>query len=164
MSLNLVTVVGYHIKSLKHLIEHYKDIVDDINVVVYRNDINDTILDEVTDIIKLNSNLLERLVNIKKINSGEGIDKPAQSAVGVIQNLEFFIPLSGLIDINKEIERLQKQANDLEGRLRAVNKKLNNENFIKRAPNDVVKHEKTKQSDYQNSLTKLLENLNSLKS
>ena len=52
MSLNLVTVVGYHIKSLKHLIEHYKDIVDDINVVVYRNDINDTILDEVTDIIK----------------------------------------------------------------------------------------------------------------
>ena len=52
MSLNLVTVVGYHIKSLKHLIDHYKDIVDDINVVVYRNDINDTILDEVTDIIK----------------------------------------------------------------------------------------------------------------
>ena len=52
MSLNLVTVVGYHIKSLKHLIEHYKDIVDDINIVVYRNDINDTILDEVTDIIK----------------------------------------------------------------------------------------------------------------
>ena len=119
---------------------------------------------EVTDIIKLNYNLLERLANIKRINSGEDIDKPVQSAVGVIQNLEFFIPLRGLIDITKEIERLQKQVNDMEGRLRAVNKKLNNENFIKRAPNEVVKHEKAKQSDYQNSLTKLLENLNSLKS
>ena len=86
-----------------------------------------------------------------------------QSAAGIIQDLEFFIPLKGLIDINKEIERLQKQVDDMEGRLRSVNKKLDNENFIKRAPNDIIKHEKNKQMDYKNSLTKLLENLNSLK-
>ena len=119
---------------------------------------------EVINIIESNSNLLERLVKVEKINSGENIDKPMQSAVGVIQNLEFFIPLKGLIDINKEIERLQKQVQDMEGRLGAVNKKLTNENFVKRAPNDVVEHEKAKQTDYQNNLTKLLKNLDSLKS
>ena len=118
---------------------------------------------EVINIIESNSNLLERLVKVEKINSGENIDKPAQSAVGVIQNLEFFIPLKGLIDINKEIERLQKQVEDMQGRLGAVNKKLTNENFVKRAPNDVVEHEKAKQTDYQNNLTKLLKNLDSLK-
>ena len=107
---------------------------------------------------------MERLTNIEKIDSGENINKPPQSAVGVIQNLEFFIPLSGLIDINKEIERLQKQVDDMQGRLGAVNKKLHNKNFIERAPDDIIKHEKAKQSDYENSLTKLLENLNSLKS
>ena len=50
--LNLVTVVGYHSKTLNQLIEHYKDIVDDIKIVVYRNDINDTIQDKVEEIIK----------------------------------------------------------------------------------------------------------------
>jgi hypothetical protein len=52
LSLNLVTVVGHHIKPLKHLIEHYKDIVDNIHIVVYRNDDNDSILDNVERIIK----------------------------------------------------------------------------------------------------------------
>ena len=52
----------------------------------------------------------------------------------------------------------------MQGRLGAVNKKLHNKNFIKRAPDNIIKHEKAKQSDYENSLTKLLENLNSLKS
>ena len=52
----------------------------------------------------------------------------------------------------------------MNGRLGAVNKKINNENFLKRAPDDIVKHEKAKQLDYQHNLTKLLENLDSLKS
>ncbi len=120
--------------------------------------------EKITNILESNLNLLKRLVKIEKIKSGETIDKPPQSAAGVIQNLEFFIPLKNLIDINKEIERLQKQVDDMNGRLGAVNKKLNNENFIKRAPDNVVKHEKTKQLDYQNNLQKLLKNLDSLKS
>ena len=52
----------------------------------------------------------------------------------------------------------------MKGRLAAVNKKLDNENFVKRAPKDVVKHEQGKQQNYQNNLEKLLENLDSLKS
>ena len=52
----------------------------------------------------------------------------------------------------------------MQGRLGAVNKKLNNADFVKRAPDHIVKHEKSKQTDYQNNLTKLLDNLNSLKS
>ena len=119
---------------------------------------------KITDIIEINIKLLEQLTKVTEIFSGKKIEKPAQVATGVIQNLEFFIPLKGLININKEIERLQNQVNDIKGRLAAVNKKLENENFIKRAPQDVVNHEKKKQTDYQNNLTKLLENLNSLKS
>jgi len=116
------------------------------------------------NILETNANLLERLVKIKTIKSGEKNDKPSQSATGIVQNLEFFIPLKGLIDINKEIDRLQKQVDDMDGRLGAVNKKLSNENFVKRAPKEVVKHEQAKQLDYQNNLNKLLKNLTSLKS
>ena len=78
--------------------------------------------------------------------------------------MEIFIPLSGLININQEIERLEKQIIDFSGRLRSVNKKLNNKNFIARAPENVVENEKRKQKEYLINIQKLEENLNSLKS
>ena len=69
-----------------------------------------------------------------------------------------------LIDISDEIDRLEKQISNMKGRLGAVNGKLGNANFIDRAPDDVVANEKRKQAEYQSSLEKLQENLNSLKS
>ena len=77
--------------------------------------------------------------------------------------MELFIPLADLIDIDDEIERLEKQISDMKGRLAAVNGKLSNANFVDRAPEDVVANEKRKQAEYQSSLEKLQENLNSLK-
>ena len=44
---NLVTVVGHNITMLPHMLEHYKNIVDEIYVVVYRQHENDGILDEI---------------------------------------------------------------------------------------------------------------------
>lgn len=45
--INLVTVVGHNTTMLKHMIDHYKPMVDEIHVVVYRQNVNDGILDEV---------------------------------------------------------------------------------------------------------------------
>ena len=50
MKLNLVTVVGATLLSLPHMIKHYKDIVDDIYVVVYGKNEMDGILEEVTNL------------------------------------------------------------------------------------------------------------------
>jgi valyl-tRNA synthetase len=80
-----------------------------------------------------------------------------------VQGMELFIPLADLIDIDDEIERLEKQISDMKGRLAAVNGKLSNANFVDRAPDDVVANEKRKQAEYQSSLEKLQDNLNSLK-
>ena len=44
---NLVTVVGHNTTMLPHMLEHYKNIVDEIYVVVYRQHENDGILDEI---------------------------------------------------------------------------------------------------------------------
>ena len=68
----------------------------------------------------------------------------------------------GLIDIDTEKERLQNQINDMTGRLNAVKSKLNNENFVGRAPVEVVNHEREKHSKYSTALEKLEENLQSL--
>ena len=50
----------------------------------------------------------------------------------------------------------------MNGRLSAVSNKLNNKNFVDRAPKDIIQHEKNKQTDYQQKLDKLKNNLNSL--
>ena len=105
---------------------------------------------------------LQRLAKLGEIQSGEKLEKPPQSATTVVKGLELFIPLKGLIDINKETGRLKKQIRDMEGRLMAVNRKLENENFVKRAPEDVVSHERKKQAGYQSDLSKLQQNIEAL--
>ena len=106
--------------------------------------------------------LMNRIIKLEKLIVGEDLKKPDQAATAVIDTMEIFIPLKGLIDINKEISRLEKQVLDMNGRLSAVSKKLENKNFIDRAPKDIIAHEQKKQIDYNEQLQKLQDNLNSL--
>lgn len=115
-----------------------------------------------TNIIKDNIDLIKRMIKIDKLEVGEEINKPAQSATAVIENLEIFIPLKGVIDIEQEIKRLEKQVLDMTGRLNSVSKKLDNKNFVDRAPKEIISHEKKKKSDYNEQLNKLKNNLKSL--
>jgi len=105
---------------------------------------------------------LQRLAKLDEIHMGKEVEKPSQSATVVIKGLELFVPLSGLIDINKEVERLTKQIHEMEARLASVNKKMDNKNFVDRAPENVIDHERGKQKNYQEDLLKLNQNLNSL--
>ncbi len=115
------------------------------------------------DTFKTLSTYISRLAKISNITIDESAIKPDQSASIVIDNNEIFIPLSGIIDLNIEIERLTKQLDAYNGRLNNVNNKLNNKNFTDRAPKDIVNHEKKKRAQYQSTLKKIEDNLKSLK-
>jgi len=52
LGLNLVTVCGHNTTMLRHMLNHYKDIVDDIFVVVYLSSDKDRVLSEVTEITR----------------------------------------------------------------------------------------------------------------
>jgi valyl-tRNA synthetase len=69
------------------------------------------------------------------------------------------LPLGGLIDLDKEKGRLEKRIKDIESLLIGIEKKLSNENFTKRAPENVVEHEKNKLNDLKDELTKVCGNL-----
>jgi valyl-tRNA synthetase len=79
-----------------------------------------------------------------------------------VEGLELFVPLAGLIDLSKEIDRLEKQILDMEGRLSAVSRKLENKNFVERAPEDIISHERDKMQKYTSNLSKLQQNLEAL--
>ena len=76
--------------------------------------------------------------------------------------MEIYIPLKDLIDINKEIDRLNVQIENLKGRLNAVNNKLNNKQFVDNAPKNIVSHERNKKKRYDTELDILQNNLDSL--
>ena len=109
-----------------------------------------------------NKKYFQFLTKVKSILSGEKIKKPNQCSTAVINDVEIFLPLADLIDIDKEIIRLKSNIKDIEARMNSVKKKLDNEHFVKRAPKNIVKHEKEKFNNYKNDYIKLVANLESL--
>ena len=85
-------------------------------------------------------------------------------STAVINDVEIFLPLADLINLDKEINRLKLKISDVEGRLNAVKSKLDNKNFVQRAPKEIVNHEQKKYDNYKNDYDKLVMNLNSLSS
>ena len=98
---------------------------------------------------------LQRLGKVATLTVGEDLAKPLNSATAVVKNMELFIPLEELIDLEVERERLSKRIREAEGRLAAVEQKLGNSNFIQRAPESVVAREREKQSAHREQLEKL---------
>jgi valyl-tRNA synthetase len=78
----------------------------------------------------------------------------------VISNgIEFYIPLSGLVDLEKEKKRMKKRLQEIEKLLISISGKLSNQNFLDRAPEEVISREKNNQSMLTEEKEKLLANL-----
>lgn len=103
------------------------------------------------------------LARVQNLEASPSALKPKASASAITKGAEIYIPLEGIIDLDVERQRLEKEMNRLQGMLTGVSKKLSNEKFVKNAPADVVEREKVKQVDWQNSIEKikvLLDDLN----
>jgi len=105
---------------------------------------------------------IKKLAKVDNVIVGVDVEKPGASASAVFGNSEIYIPLKGLIDLNIERQRIEKEINRLEGSLKGIEKKLSNEKFVNNAPADVVEKEKTKQRDWISNLNKLKELLSNL--
>lgn len=106
---------------------------------------------------------ISSLAKVAELIADENLDKPKASASAVVKGADVFVPLEGLIDLDVERSRLEKEITRLEGMLVGVNKKLSNEKFVNNAPANVVENEKSKKADWESSLDKLKSILNDLK-
>ena len=82
--------------------------------------------------------------------------KPTQAATAVVHGIEIYLPLKGLIDLDKEIARLEKELTKMEGEIKRIEGKLANEGFVAKAPAEVIEKEKEKLVKYQASKEALL--------
>lgn len=90
-------------------------------------------------------------------------EKPAQSASAVTSNVEIYVHLEGLIDFEKERERLQKTLVEMSVLIDRAGKKLENNDFVSHAKPELVELEKEKLKEYQNKKTVLQERIAALK-
>ncbi|MGI6576008.1 MAG: valine--tRNA ligase [bacterium] len=90
---------------------------------------------------------------------GMGAAKPRQAATAIVGGVEIFVPLEGLVDIDLEIARLQKELQEVEKEVDQVVKKLQNEKFLAKAPEPVVAKERQKEQEYREKQAKLEERL-----
>jgi valyl-tRNA synthetase len=73
-----------------------------------------------------------------------------------------FVPLAGMIDLEQERERLRGEIEEKEGFLESVEQKLNNPQFVNKAPDAVVDRERQKREDAMAELKRLEDNLSDL--
>jgi valyl-tRNA synthetase len=89
--------------------------------------------------------------------------KPDQAATAVADGVEIYLPLKGLIDIDKEFARLEKELANLDKEVERLASKLNNSGFVAKAPANVIEAEREKQRDYEEKRNVVRERLSFLK-
>ncbi|OVE78982.1 valine--tRNA ligase [bacterium I07] len=105
---------------------------------------------------------IQRLASVESIEIIEAKESIKGAASGLVDNIEVLVPLGELIDIEDERERIKKEIERLEKILKGINIKLNNADFISKAPAAVVEKENQKQADFRSKLEKLNSNYKSL--
>ncbi|AEE91646.1 valyl-tRNA synthetase [Tepidanaerobacter acetatoxydans Re1] len=114
----------------------------------------------VKDILRGNLDIIYSLAKVSKMEFGEeDLQIPHKAVSCVIKGAEIFIPMEGLVDLDTEIARLEKEKSNLKNEIERVNKKLSNQGFLEKAPQDIVEKEQQKQKDYQEMLQKVEQRL-----
>ena len=88
------------------------------------------------------------LARVGTLTVGADIEAPKGCASAVVRGCELYVPLEGVVDFVAELARLDKELGKISKELDFVTKKLGNESFVSKAPEDVVAKEKAKAADF----------------
>jgi valyl-tRNA synthetase len=103
--------------------------------------------------------LLERVGRIESVKSlTDGESAPA-SATALLGDMKLLVPMRGIIDVDAERSRLDRQRRKAEADLKRSEARLANENFLNNAPGDVVTQEKERVTEFERQITQLDEQL-----
>ncbi|RNL69227.1 valine--tRNA ligase [Sinomicrobium pectinilyticum] len=104
---------------------------------------------------------------VKKLGNISGIHYDVEKVEGSVSfrvgASEYFIPVTGSVDVESEIRKLQEELSYIEGFLKSVRGKLSNERFVNNAPEKVVAVEKQKEADALAKIATIKESLSNLK-
>ncbi|MBS3977176.1 MAG: valine--tRNA ligase [Syntrophomonadaceae bacterium] len=94
-----------------------------------------------------------------RVEVGDLAEKPGQAAAAVVAGAEVYLPLVGLIDLDKEIKRLTRELDLVARELERTEGKLQNQGFLAKAPQEVVEKEEAKRQEYMAKKATLLDRI-----
>ena len=106
--------------------------------------------------LEQHSSLLEFLIRPEKLEWWDSSEEPPLSATHLVGDMQVLVPMAGLIDKDAELARLDKDIEKKEKDQARTKGKLNNPNFVDKAPADVVQKEKDKLIELDTALQQLL--------
>jgi valyl-tRNA synthetase len=109
-----------------------------------------------------NQSFIQSLALVKEFKFGRDLEKPLYSAFVVVGDVEIFVPMDRC-RMEEEAKRLEKEIMKIDKESAFVTKKLANEQFIAKAPPEVVQEVKEKASEFKGRREKLEESLNKIK-
>jgi valyl-tRNA synthetase len=113
--------------------------------------------------IQQHRDMIINLARLDALSVGHAVERPKSAATVVVDDATIFVSLEGIVDFEKEIQRLEKEIKKLTNESATVSKKLNNEDFLTKAPAEVVEKVKAKHDGLVEKQEKLLTNLTKIK-
>jgi len=110
-----------------------------------------------------NQAFLSSLAKLESITWLETTDDAPESATALVGDMNLLIPLAGLIDKQAELERLDKNMTKLQAEIKRLSGKLNNANFVDKAPEAVVNKEREKLVEAESALSSLQKQADKIK-
>ncbi|HBA87178.1 MAG TPA: valine--tRNA ligase, partial [Geobacter sp.] len=99
-------------------------------------------------LLKKNEVYVMSLARLSDLAIGQGVERPAEASLQVAGDVEIIVPLRGLVNVEEEEKRLNKEIAKIEKDIDFLSKKLENPSFVERAPADVVEKEREKIAEF----------------
>ncbi|WP_223787091.1 valine--tRNA ligase [Marinicella meishanensis] len=116
------------------------------------------------DMLAAHGELIQNMARLEAVTVlSAGAEEPA-AATALLGEMKILIPLAGLIDVNEETQRIEKQMGKIEQEIKRAQGKLNNDKFVSKAPPHLVDAERDKLQTNQQALSELQEQLEKLQS
>jgi valyl-tRNA synthetase len=106
--------------------------------------------------------LLQRVGRVESVEILAEDAEPPAAATALLGEMRLLVPMKGVIDVDAERTRLNKQKDKAELELKKAMAKLGNDKFVNNAPAAVVEQERERAAEFERTITQLAEQLDKL--
>ena len=152
-----------YILKIIEILTSLRNLRADLNIS-YKNEIEiivDTKNNNLIDFITNYQTEFKRLLKIKSILFEENTSQK-KSAFIVLNDITILIPLDGIVDLDKEIIKLENKKDTYNEKLKSILGKLNNKAFIEKAHDNVIENFRIQEQEMKSSIEKINEIINTI--
>ncbi|MGD8533427.1 MAG: valine--tRNA ligase [Gammaproteobacteria bacterium] len=114
------------------------------------------------ELLERHRRFLTRLARLGTVTALKPSEEPPPSATALLGETRILVPMAGLIDVEKELQRLRRQREKLGLDLDKATRKLANENFVANAPPAVVEKERSRTEELRGAISQIDEQLETI--